>query len=257
MVSVRELRAVGLALSVLGCSGAEMRPPAIDSRAGLREVLSAVNEQCPGLHEAQSALPRTRDDLFVEAVVLELSSESAREVSLTTLSDLPQTTRARLVAVPHVFGTYERQTEMVVGANGTAPAEPSLVRWAILPRRADRALVLEFELELEIPPQRSAPVAMTSRRTLKFAATVRDDEPALARVEWDTASRRSLLLLLGVRGSRRRRSTSNLPVQDAAARKGSASSGWRATARQSPERHALRWRCGRSSKFMGPVRNAR
>jgi len=196
MVSVRELRAVGLALSVLGCSGAEMRPPAIDSRAGLREVLSAVNEQCPGLHEAQSALPRTRDDLFVEAVVLELSSESAREVSLTTLSDLPQTTRARLVAVPHVFGTYERQTEMVVGANGTAPAEPSLVRWAILPRRADRALVLEFELELEIPPQRSAPVAMTSRRTLKFAATVRDDEPALARVEWDTASRRSLLLLL-------------------------------------------------------------
>jgi len=134
--------------------------------------------------------------LFVEAVVLELSSESAREVSLTTLADLPQTTRARLVAVPHVLGAYDHQTEMVLGANGAAQDEPALVRWAILPRRADRALVLEMELELELQPQRSAPAAMPSRQTLKFAATVRDDQPALARVEWDRASRRSLLLLL-------------------------------------------------------------
>ena len=196
VVRFRELRAVGLALgSVLGCSGPEMvSPQTIDSREALTEVLTTVNEPCPDLHEAQSSAPSTRDDLFVEAVVLEVSSQSAREVSLTKLQDLPQTTPVQLVAVPHMLGPYEHPTEMVLGANGAGQDQLSLVRWTMLPRRAERAAVLELELELDTP--RSDPVANTSRRTVKFAATVRDNEPALARVEWDRASQRSLLILL-------------------------------------------------------------
>jgi|GEM_PF-2640972 len=193
---IRELGAVGLALSsVLGCSGAERaRPQAADARAALIEVLTAVNQPCPSLPEAQSSAPSTRDDLFVEAVVLDVSSESAREVSLTKLQDLPRTTPVQLVAVPHMLGPYEHRTEMVLGATGAAQDQLSLVRWTMIPHRAERTAVLELELELDTP--RSDPVANTSPRTVKFAATVRDNEPALARVEWDRASRRSLLLLL-------------------------------------------------------------
>lgn len=189
-------RATGIALiGLMGCSSAAaVRPPAADPGAALTAVLAAVNARCPGLEEARSSLPPVRDELFVEAVILEVSSDVAAQASLATLPDLPRRARVQLVAAPHVIAEFGHQTEMGLGSSGATHEQLSLVRWNLLPRRADREVVLELELDLGLP--RSEHVAMTPTRTVKFAATARDNAPALARVEWDAVSRRSLLLLL-------------------------------------------------------------
>lgn len=164
-----------------------------DSRDGSREAIAAVSKQCPGLQQSQPSEPATRDDLFVEAVILEVPSDP-RDVSITNLQDLPQTTPVQLVATPHVLGPYNHQTEMLL-VSGDIPADRlSLVRWAALPRRADGAVVLELELELDRPG--SGSVSNTSRIIQKFAATVHHNVPTLARIQWDEVSRRSLVVLL-------------------------------------------------------------
>jgi len=168
-----------------------VRPRDVDSRATLREAIAAVSKPCPGIHEAQSAVSSARDQVFVEAAILEVSSE-VRDVSLANLQDLPQMTPVQLVATPHVIGRYDSQTEMVLDSGGVAPDRLSLARWAALPRRAHGAVLLEVEIELE-PPGLGA---KASQRTQKFAVTVHNNEPTLARVEWDAASHRSLLVLL-------------------------------------------------------------
>lgn len=181
-------------LGLLGCSGAEVTRPTADSRTTLADVLTAVNARCPGLAEARSPLQPARDELFVEAVILDVSSDLAGQVSLANLRDLPQAARVQLVAVPHVIAAFGQQSEMVWESNGTRPERLSLLRWSVLPRRADRGAVLELGLEFDLP--RSKHVTVTPARTVKFAATARENEPALARVEWDRESRRTLLLLL-------------------------------------------------------------
>jgi hypothetical protein len=195
-LGVLESQAMSIALiGLMGCSSAAaMRPPAEDSGAALTAVLTAVKARCPGLGEARSSSPPARDELFVEAVILEVSSDVAAQASLATLEDLPRRARVQLVAVPHVIAEFGHQTEMGLGSSGASDEQPSLVRWNLLPRRADRGVVLELELDVALP--RSEHVAMTPTRTVTFAASARDNEPALARVEWDAVSRRSLLLLL-------------------------------------------------------------
>jgi hypothetical protein len=131
--------------------------------------------------------------LFVEAVILDVPSASAEQASLETLHDLPRTAQVRLVAAPHILGSFGHLSETGLGRSG-ATEQLALARMSMLPRHADGSAVLELEFELDLP---SSPLAATSpRRTVAFTATAREDEPALARVVWDEASRRSLLVLL-------------------------------------------------------------
>jgi hypothetical protein len=184
---------VGL-IGVMGCSGAEVvRPPSADSGAALTEVLTAVNSPCPGMHRASSSLAPVRDQLFVEAVMLDVSSDLAKEITLSTLKDLPQTARVQLVAAPHLIADFDHQAEMALGASGATSEQISLVRWSLLARHADRGEVLDVELDLALPTSKSG---VRPVQKLTFAASARDNEPSLARIERDAASQRSLLLLL-------------------------------------------------------------
>jgi len=186
---------MGFALaSALGCSGAEVgRPPAVAATNPLAEVLSAVNARCPGF-EAPKSVRGPREDLFVETAILDLPSTWAAQASLQTLSNLSRNDQVHLVATPHVIGKFGQQTEMELGANGEMHEQASLVRWRMLPHRADGAVVLD--LELELAPPTSEHVTVTSPRVLRFSMTAHENEPVLARVEWDAASRRSLLLVV-------------------------------------------------------------
>jgi hypothetical protein len=217
-----------LLLGLLGCSGAEVAgPPAAASRAELTELLTTVNAPCPGLGIATPSPPSARDQLFVEAVILDVSSEAAEQVSLTTLQDLPKRAPVQLVGTPHLIADFGHSAELARGPGELTPEQLSLRRWSLLPRRADRGTVLEVEVELE--PPTSAPGTGRPRRTLKFAATARENEPTLARVEWDKASRRSLLLLFRtfeVRGQEELRAIFQCKMQQRAQ--------WLARHRQSP-----------------------
>jgi hypothetical protein len=185
----------GLLFALTGCSGAEpAKPPSADMRAQLTELLTAVSARCPDADRARSPeQPPARDQLFVEAAILEVSSAVAAEASLANLHELPQMAQVQMVAVPHVIADFEHRAEMDWGPGAAERPQVSLRRWSLLPRRADDVTVLDVELELEPPTSKPGPAV--SGRPLKFSATVRENEPALARVEWDAASQRSLLIL--------------------------------------------------------------
>ena len=184
---------IGL-IGLVGCLGTEAaRPPSADSGAALTEVLSAINARCPGMERARASLLPARDQLFVEAAIMDVSSDVASEVTLSSLKDLPQTARVQLLAAPHLLADFDHQAEMALGSSGATAEQISLVRWSLLARRADRGEVLDVELDVRLPTSKSG---VTEGRKLSFAASARDNEPALARVEWDAASQRSLLLLL-------------------------------------------------------------
>jgi hypothetical protein len=189
-----ELGVTAIALSFsLGCSAAEVtRPSGADDRESLNELLASVNSRCPDFGHVPSAqVPR--DDLFVEAVILDVPSASAEQASLATLQRLARTEQIRLVAAPHILGTLGHRSEMGLGRSG-ATEQLALARMSLLPRHADRSAVLELELELDLPS--SSLAGPWPRRTVAFSATAREGEPALARVVWDEASKRSLLVLL-------------------------------------------------------------
>jgi len=177
----------------LGCSAAEVtRPAAADDRETLTDLL-AVNSRCPGFKHATSSPQVPRDDLFLEAVILEVTGATAQQASLANLQDLPRTAQVRLVAAPHLLGRFDTTTEMGLGPDGGAE-HLTLVRASMLPRHADRSAVLELELELDSPTSRND--TLPSRRTVAFTTTARDNEPTLAKVAWDETSQRSLLVLL-------------------------------------------------------------
>jgi hypothetical protein len=183
-----------LLVGLMGCSGAEVvRPPTADSDAALTEALTAVNARCPDMDRARSSLLPARDQLFVEAVVMDVPSDLAKDITLSRLKDLSQTARVQLLAVPHLIADFDHRAEMGLGPSGGTPEQISLVRWSLFARHADRGEVLDVELDLGLPTSKSG---VTPVRQLKFATSARDNEPALARVEWDAVSQRSLLLLL-------------------------------------------------------------
>ena len=181
--------------TVLACSGAEpAKPPSADVRAQLTELLTAVGSRCPNWVEAEPQQPPARDQLFVEAAILEVSSAVAADASLANLQALSRNAQVQIVSAPHLIADFEHRAEMVWGPSGAEPEQVSLLRWSLLPRRADTATVLDVELELEPPTPRGT--AAAPGRSLKFSATVRKNEPSLARVEWDAEQHRSLLLVL-------------------------------------------------------------
>lgn len=196
---VRRFTILGLALvSALGCSGADVaRPQTATTTNALDDVLSSVNSRCPGF-EAAKAEPGDRDKLFVETAILDVPSAWAAQASLQNLADLPRKTEVHLLASPHLMGKFDQRSEMVLGEVVLGPEprvneQASLVRWSVIPHRADRAAVLDVELELA--PPTSDGVTAPTPRVLRFSMTGQENEPALARVVWDEASRRSLLLL--------------------------------------------------------------
>jgi hypothetical protein len=182
-------------LGLVGCSAADGgRPIAPDSPAALTELLSAMSARCPDRTDASSREGAVRDQLFVEAAILNVSSSVAAGASLANLQDLPQTAQTQLLAVPHLIADFDHRAEMVWGQSDPRPQSLSINRWSVLPRRADHVLVLDVEAKLELPSPHRATSA--TGRTVTFSTTVRENEPALARVEWDAAARRSLLILL-------------------------------------------------------------
>lgn len=175
------------------------RPQTVTTTNALDDVLSAVSAPCPAFESAKAEqAPRAtiqgdRDNLFVETAILDVPSAWAAQASLKNLSDLPRKTEVHLVASPHLIGKFDQQSEMNLGPDARVNEQASLVRWSMVPHRADRALVLDVELDLA--PPTSAGVALTAPRVLRFSMTGHENEPALARVVWDEASHRSLLLL--------------------------------------------------------------
>jgi len=191
---VRTFTILALALvSAVGCSGADVaRPQTASATNALDDVLSSVSTPCPAFETAK-AEPGDRDNLFVETAILEVPSAWAARASLQNLPDLPRKTEVHLVATPHLMGKFDQQSEMVLGPDARVSEQASLVRWRMIPHRADRAVVLDVELELAPPTSDS--VTVPTPRVLRFSMTAHENEPALARVVWDEASRRSLLLL--------------------------------------------------------------
>jgi hypothetical protein len=169
------------------------RPPPATATNVLDEVVSGLNARCPGYETAKTAR-EPKDAVFVEAAIFDVPRNWAAQMSLDTLSDLPRNAQAHLVATPHLIGKFGQKTEMALVSNGGTNAQASLARWSMLPQRADGAIVLELEIDLAAPTSERDPVK--SPRMLRFSMTAHENEPALARVAWDEASRRSLLILL-------------------------------------------------------------
>lgn len=210
-------------LGMLGCSKAAVATPPKSDPHPLAELLTAMSARCTDGARASSQDQSNRDQLFVEAAILEVSNAVAAETSLADLRSLPET--ARLVAAPHVLATFERRAEMNRGSVEPAEPAPALVRWSVLPRRAGDTTVLDVELELA-PWSKSA--AAGSRQTVTFSTTVRENAPVLARVEWDAASQRSLLILFRtfeVHGDRELRAIFECKMQQRAAALRRASAG--------------------------------
>lgn len=168
-------------------------PPPPEPRAGLAELLMTMSAPCPAGSRPSAQAEAGREQLFVEAAILDMSSAAARDASLEHLEALPQSAEVQLVAVPHIIADFDQRAEMAWQRSGPALGTTFVRRWSVVPRRSDDANVLDVELELE--PTTAGHLASGSRRTVTFSATVRDNEPALARVELDAALHRSLVFL--------------------------------------------------------------
>jgi hypothetical protein len=195
---VVRVRVVTLALtlvlaSTFGCSGAGPARPPTTATEALGEVLASIDAPCPGFEAEMSSGPALRDELFVEAAILDLPTAWAQQASLSNLRELSRAPQVQLLATPHLVGSVGQRTEMTVGLSGASNEQVSLVRWSVLPRHAEDSTVLELELELA-PPAAKGATALP--RTVRFSMTARENEPVLARVSWDEATRRSLLLLV-------------------------------------------------------------
>jgi hypothetical protein len=169
------------------------RPTPATATNALDEAVSDLEARCPGYETAKTAR-EPKDALFMEAAILDVPRTWASQVSLDTVSDLARNPQAHLVATPQLIGKIGQKTEIV--SNGGTNEQTSLARWSMIPQRADAAMVLELELELASPTSERVPVR--SPRTLKFSMTAHHNKPVLARVVWDEASRRSLLILLRI-----------------------------------------------------------
>jgi hypothetical protein len=188
--SWRTIGSAGIGVMLGACSGADVSPATAPSDAAdaaqLAQVFSDIGERCPGIPTAVSA-PAALDEIFLEAVVVDVPSELAEHVSLRDLPELATSRRVRLVAAPHVMGGFGSVTSMALGQNADAMTPLALARWSMLPRRtADQTSILELEIELSTP---EAP-----NTTLRFSVTARDNEPSLAHVVRDAAAQRSLLV---------------------------------------------------------------
>jgi hypothetical protein len=191
-------RAAGASIvcALWGCSGAEVGPsttPAEPSAAEqLLEVLSAVDQACPSFAGVESA-SGGRDEIFVEAVVVEVTRELAEQASLKNLAELGRSPRARLVAAPHVVGAFDTKSELALEQVPDASAPTTLARWSMLPRHVDaRVSSLELDLELSwLEPNGQ----VTPSRPLRFSVTTRDNEPGLARIEWPERNQRALVIV--------------------------------------------------------------
>ncbi len=186
----------GAVCLLLGCSGAEVgasASPAQPSAAELLgEVLADVGQACPGFVRVESA-PEGRDELFLEAVVVDVPGELAKYASLSSLPELARSPHARLVAAPHLVGAFDTKAELAMDQAPDASAPATLSRWSMLPRHVDVQL---SSLDLELELSALEPNGQIARsKTLRFSVTTRDNEPGLARVAWHEKSQRSLVIL--------------------------------------------------------------
>lgn len=135
-----------------------------------------------------------RDQVFVELLVLDAPDAVAQGASLAGLPQLAASDQVELLAVPKWLGDFDQShAAELVDVQGPTK-KPSLHRGRLTARRADPGLkVLDVELTLQLPnPSALSP---TPTRSVSLSLSVRDGQPALGRVRWDSASRRSLLLV--------------------------------------------------------------
>lgn len=174
-------------LSFVACSGADVTPAAApvepSDAAQLAELFSAIGEPCPSVPPAP-ANGEGRDEIFVEAALVDVPRELAVRATLRDLAELAQSRRVKLVATPHMIGAFGTETKMGLGGDGEGTLTLSSLK--MLPRHVDEKIsVLELELELS-----------QARRPLRFSSTARDNQPSLSHVVWDEAGGRALLVLL-------------------------------------------------------------
>lgn len=178
--------------SILGaCSGADVTPAAAPSEATdaeqVAQVLSDVGERC-GEITPPLAVTDGRDDIFVEAVIIAVPKALAGYVALGSLPELARSRSVRLVAAPHVLGSFDAATSMALGQSADSSTPLALTRWSVRPRHVDdETSVLELELELS--------TAERPNNTLRFSVTTRDDEPSLAGPLRDAPGPNSLLVV--------------------------------------------------------------
>lgn len=192
----RLLGALNAGSMLLGCSATDLAPasaPAdgIDA-AQLGQVFASVAEPCPGM-TATLAAPAGRDEIFVEAAIVDVPSELASRLSLADLPELAGTRSASLIATPHVIARFEAETSLALGQNADSSTPLALARWSALPHHVDdRTSTLELELELSAFERAGrAPLSETHR----FSVTTRDNEPGLVHVVRRAGAPRALVVV--------------------------------------------------------------
>lgn len=187
----RMVGGVSAGLALGACSGSDVAPASAPSDAVdaalLGEVFSSVGEACPAMQRAAASAPG-RDEIFVEAALVDVPSALAEQASLNDLPELARSRSARLISAPHVIGTFETSTAMAPGQNADALTPIALSRWSVRPRHVDaETSTLELELELSALGQ--------PQKTLRFSVTTRDNEPGLSHVVRDVAAQRSVVVV--------------------------------------------------------------
>jgi hypothetical protein len=133
-----------------------------------------------------------RDSVFVEMLILEAPSRlvSASAVSLANLEQLASQPEVRLLSTPHAVIDFVDAAGS--GADESAPVVPkvSLNGWSLGARRAEGGVTV-LDLELDLAAQRAA----NAVPPVRLSVSSRADQSGLARIEWDHAAQRSLIIV--------------------------------------------------------------
>lgn len=162
-------RTRALSASLLAaCSAAEPTPataePTDTERPELRRVIEAALAPCP--EPAEPRGPGDRDQVFVEAVVLEAPSELAAAADLESLPELARAPGVRLLGTPRVTTDLGSSATQTIEERSGLVSRPALHRISVAARRAEPDVsVLDLTLELQLPnrdPARTPPTAQVT-----------------------------------------------------------------------------------------------
>lgn len=143
-----------------------------------------------------------RDQVFVEALVADVSRAAATEATLASLDRVLSVPDAAILGTPHWIGTYDEPgTLELTDVQGQTP-RASLHRLKLLARHAESAVtVLDLELTLQLANPNA--VSPTPTRRVSLSLTARDDLSSVAQVPWSVS--RSLLVVVRPRAVRSER----------------------------------------------------
>jgi len=194
-MTLRSIWGASVLSTLVACSGAEvgpaLEPTGVSDAERLREVFSDLGQSCPNFVMGDAA--GARDEIFLEAAVVDVATELAQTTTLGTLTNLTMSPRTKLVATPHLLARFDAQASISPGSPDDPSSGVALSAFSMLPRHVDdETSLLELELRLEGATQRGTPPAP---KTLRFSVTTRDNQPSLARVVLDDPGQRSVLVV--------------------------------------------------------------